>query len=108
MSTAPTSALRQDDPEPLGGGTACGHPDVRPRRADPEARLLEGSAGEDGADGGQARRLERLRTETGSGRVGDGHPRDQRLGEGGHQGQPLGRVRRAVGPARAAGDQQLL
>ena len=92
----------------LGAGTACGHPDVRPCRADPEARLVEGPAGEDIADGGQARRVERLRAESGAGRVRGGHPRYERLGEGGHQGQPLGGLRRAVGPVRTAGNHQLL
>ena len=98
----------QDGAEPLGAGTACRHPDVRPSRPQPEARLVEGPTGEDGADGGQARRLQRLGAAAGSGRVSGGQPRNERLGEGGHQGQPLSGLGRAVGPAHAAGDEQLL
>ena len=52
--------------------------------------------------------FERLSADKRSCRVSDGHPRDERLGEGGYQRQPLRRVRHAVGPARTAGDQQLL
>ena len=43
----------QDGAEGLGAGTTCGHRDVRARCTDAEARLVEGAAGEDGADGGR-------------------------------------------------------